>query len=229
MNTKADIHEMRTTLRGPSAPLAAIVTWPQDGARDQGVLICSPSPLLGGDMENNVTQALARAIAIAGFPALRFDYRNAGKSGDATGGLPRAQWWHEREESGDLDCAVDDAVTALAGAVPFFSPQAVVGYSFGGWVAAELAAKNTVSVRGLAAVCPPLGRLDFAALAHRSPAPLIVVATGDELDAPPAAQALRERFPDACVDVLENATHFLLGEEERATDAVCEYLRGALA
>jgi hypothetical protein len=217
-----EFNESRISIPGPAGNLAGMLTWPAGKEPDLGVLICSPSPLLGGDMENNVTEALARTAAMKGYAALRFDYRNAGRSEDSTEGRPRFEWWHAREETRDCEPVLDDAGAALRAARRFFLPVATFGYSFGAWVGWQTAVREELPVH--VAICPPLSRLDFAGMGTRGPEVLLVAAGGDELDPPPPQETLKVRFPDACVLRLCDADHFLLGEEHRAAVPALAFL-----
>ncbi len=220
-----DLHEVRTVVTGPAGRLDVLVTWPSEDPGAVGILVCSPSPLLGGDLENNVTEAIAHRAAAAGLAAVRFDYRNSGASDDTTGGLPRAEWWHELEQDGAFDAVLDDARAVLRYAGRLFRPVSVVGYSFGGWVATRLA-EESAALR-CAAICPPLSRLDFSGLG-RSADTFLAVAGADALDpAPPRAEIVR-RHPGVELLLLDGADHFLLGDEARAVDpALAFVLRGA--
>lgn len=220
-----DVNEMAIRIPGPAGELAGILTWPARDEAERGVLVCSPSPLLGGDMENNVTEAVAHAAARDGLAALRFDYRNAGRSDDATDGLPRFEWWSRREERGELDPALVDAAAALRVARRHFRPVGAIGYSFGAWVGWRTAVRGRLPVA--AAICPPLSKLDFGGMGVLGPSVLLVVAGGDELDPPPDQETLKERFPRACLLRLGGADHFLLGEEHRAAAPALAFLATA--
>ncbi len=217
-------HETRGVVRGPAGSLETLLTWPADGEARDGILICSPSPLLGGDMENNVTEALARAAAARGLAALRWNYRNVGRSHDDTDGQPRFEWWNARQEAGDYGCVLEDAQAALAHAGGLFQVAAVVGYSFGAWIALQLARRN--GLRRVAAVLPPLGRLDFDDLADDSLEVSLVVGGADVLDPPPPECVVRDRFPAARLTYLADCDHFVLGREELAVEPALALLDG---
>jgi len=48
-------------------------------------VVCHPHPLYGGDMRNNVVDALVRALSETGVAAVRFDFRGVGRSGGEHG------------------------------------------------------------------------------------------------------------------------------------------------
>ena len=132
-----------------------VVVSSRDGIRLQGILhgaggghlrpaavICHPHPLGGGTMHNGVVVSVARALEAQGIIALRFNFRGVGSSGgrhdhglgeqdDVAGGL---DWLAGRQD-------VDPGRVAL------------VGYSFGSWVA-SLVAQVEAQVAALAVICP---------------------------------------------------------------------------
>ena len=221
MSAVEALHERTWPLAGPDGPLHAVMSWPTDREPTHGVLVCPPSPLLGGDLENNVTQALARAAAARGLAALRFDYRNAGRSGGDTGGLPRSEWWHRRTVTHDIQPVIDDARCALAALEGFVPVRLVVGYSFGGIVAALLAAER--SDMRVAMICPPLGLHPVPELAQIAERTLIVLAENDEIAPPPRRESLEESHAALRVVRLHAADHFLLDEELAAVEPILDW------
>lgn len=219
---RSGFQEVRRFERGAAGPLECLLTWPARGEPRAGIVVFSPSPLLGGDMENNVTEALAHGAAARGFAALRVNYRNVGRSGGDTGGLPRFEWWHALRESGDFTPALEDARTALAAAAREFEVVALTGYSFGAWIAASLV-DDGATLR-IGAVAPPLRHHDFRVLESTAVQGVLVVAGSDQLDPPPPAAEIRARFPHLAVHVVADADHFLLDRETEAADPVLDAL-----
>ncbi|WP_397451435.1 alpha/beta hydrolase [Pseudomonas sp. NA-150] len=88
-------------------------------------LICHPNPVQGGTMLNKVVSTLQRTARDAGFITLRFNYRGVGTSagthdmgtGEVDDAEAAAQWL--RDKHPDL-------------------PMALLGFSFGGFIAATL-------------------------------------------------------------------------------------------
>jgi len=178
------------------------------GAGRDGILVCPPSPLLGGDLDNNVVRALAGAAAAAGWPVARFNYRGVGASLPA-GPLPRYEYWRAVLGRGDLGPAIADGREALARSRRLFRPVAIWGYSLGAAVALALACADAPEA-ALALVGPPLGAHDMGALRTRSHPALVVFAAADELEPVPADLA---RFAPHTVRVLAGADHFFRGRE----------------
>jgi len=176
-------------------------------------------------MENNVTEALAREAAQRGLAALRVNYRNTGAVEGDTGRLPRFEWWNDLEVRNDYTPVLEDARTAISLARRTFELVAVLGYSFGGWVAARAALEGGIAT--CAAVCPPLGRLDFEALTDARLETMLVFAGRDGLDVPPSPVEARARFPRARILHLDEADHFLLGEEADVARSVLAFVQAS--
>src|SRR5262245_31331987 len=132
----------------PERPLRA---WLEtaDAETRAGAVVCHPHPQYGGDMDNAVVVALARRLARDGIVALRFDF------GPFSGG---------DEEVNDARVALD----ALARHLPPGAPRALVGYSFGAWVALRAASEGAPAAR-IVAVGPPLAFLEWGFLAALAP------------------------------------------------------------
>jgi uncharacterized protein len=105
-----------------------------------GALILHPHPLYGGDMYNNVVEAMVEACGQAGWASLRVNFRGVGRSsGSHAGGVG---------EQDDTAAAWD----WLAGRAP--GPKVVMGYSFGALVGA-MAAQRLAGLGGAVWVSPP--------------------------------------------------------------------------
>ena len=71
---------MEEAVRIPAGPLTLEgLLGRRPGA--EGVVVTHPHPLYGGDMHNDVVEALVDAYARAGFTTLRFNFRGTGGSG----------------------------------------------------------------------------------------------------------------------------------------------------
>jgi hypothetical protein len=111
-------------LQGPAGVLECAL----DGAQDAPglALLCHPHPLHGGTMQHKVVQTLARAFVQLGWRVVRFNYRGVGQSEGA--------WDAGRGE-------VDDAMSVLESLRAPGQPLALAGFSFGSYVASQVAAR----------------------------------------------------------------------------------------
>ncbi|TBU73232.1 alpha/beta hydrolase [Phytopseudomonas daroniae] len=120
------IRETPVMIDGPSGQLEALSL---EAAEARGVaLICHPNPVQGGTMLNKVVSTLQRTARDAGYHTLRFNYRGVGASAGS----------HDMG-SGEVDDA--EAVAHwLRERYPEL-PLTLLGFSFGGFVAASLGAR----------------------------------------------------------------------------------------
>lgn len=117
------MRETPVLIDGPVGQLEALYL-DLEGARGLA-LICHPNPVQGGTMLNKVVSTLQRTARDAGLITLRFNYRGVGASagthdmgsGEIDDAEAAAQWL--REQHPDL-------------------PMTLLGFSFGGFVAASL-------------------------------------------------------------------------------------------
>ncbi|GIW42180.1 MAG: alpha/beta hydrolase [Candidatus Binatia bacterium] len=171
-------------------------------------VVCHPHPLYGGDRNNNVVVALARALCESGASALRFDFRGAGGSQGA---------WSGGEGE------YRDVLAALAfqrNRHPDL-PLWLAGYSFGAALCAR-AAREDRSVARLVLVAPPLSVVAVPS-AEKVPT-LLVVGDSDSFCAVEAARAYCTGKDVTELVVLSGADHFFRGYEGEIEHAVKKWL-----
>lgn len=142
--------EIPMLIDGPVGQLESLY---QEVPDAQGVvLICHPNPVQGGTMLNKVVSTLQRTARDAGLITLRFNYRGVGASAG----------------SHDLGTGeVDDAQAAadwLRDKHPGL-PLTLLGFSFGGFVAAALGGRleaEGVTLKHLFMIAPAVMRLGGA-------------------------------------------------------------------
>ncbi|MFJ4371886.1 alpha/beta hydrolase [Pseudomonas japonica] len=128
------------------------------------VLICHPNPVQGGTMLNKVVSTLQRTARDAGLITLRFNYRGVGASAGS----------HDME-TGEVDDA-QAAAAWLRDKHPEL-PLTLLGFSFGGFVAAALGGRlesQGVTLKHLFMVAPAVRRLNATEVAPRN-APLTII------------------------------------------------------
>ncbi len=131
----------RLFLEGPAGRLAATLERPAAPPRG-AVLHLHPHPLGGGTRRNNVVRYGALGSLEAGCAALRLDFRGAGES--------EGRHDQGRGEPLDAAAALEDLAARFPG-VPLF----LWGYSFGAYVALELAPSWEGRLAGVLAVAFP--------------------------------------------------------------------------
>ena len=166
--------------------LAADLAEP-DGPVRGAVVVCHPHPLYGGNRHNMVVDAVFRALPATGFRALRFDFR--AEHGDGVA------------ETADVVAAID----ALTAGQPDASPVFVVGYSFGAAVALRTVDPR---IRAVVAIAPPLPTMPV----DPPTVPVLVLTPRHDQYCPPdVAESIVATWPDAEIDIVESADHFLAG------------------
>ncbi len=117
------MRETPVLIDGPVGQLEALYL---DHPEPRGLaLICHPNPVQGGTMLNKVVSTLQRTARDAGLITLRFNYRGVGASAGT----------HDMS-TGEVDDA-EAAATWLREKHPDL-PITLLGFSFGGYVAASL-------------------------------------------------------------------------------------------
>jgi alpha/beta superfamily hydrolase len=174
-----------------------------------GAVLCHPHPQYGGDRFNNVVSALYDALPAAGIASLRFDFR--AEFGEGVG------------ERLDAQAAVDRLVAAV-GDVPI----AVVGYSFGAWVALGLI---DVRIAALVAVAPPLAAM--AATPPPAVPTLVLTPAHDQFSPPAATEPIIAGWRSGGAEhvefeVVEMADHFLAGRTAAVAQRAAAWLTGQL-
>ena len=180
------------------------------GAR-AGLVVCHPHPLYGGDMDNPV---VVRAVEVAheeGIGTLRFNFRGVGGSTGV----------HAQGEGEQADLRAVMARMRLQ-----LSPgckMAILGYSFGAWIAALVAAGESIDALGL--IAPPIAMIEFGPLADRNQDILLAAGTRDTYCPAPALQAMTDRTPGARAVIVDGADHFFFGKLFPLGEAIREWAR----
>ncbi|MFA7347849.1 MAG: hypothetical protein WCZ86_08830 [Desulfurivibrionaceae bacterium] len=216
----AECHRLAVSIPVPEGMLEGEL-WYTDGEPSQvGVLLCPPHPLLAGNMENNVVQAVASRCAGLGLPVLLFNYRGVGKSFRPEPDLPLFEYWNRLDQEGTFAPVISDSRAVMAFCRRYFQRVHLVGYSFGAFIALDLVEENPLSFTGIA---PPLAERDFSRLSTLSLPGLLITAAGDILLKEQTDLALPPSFQRI---VLEETDHFFLGREEEVAQAVGGFIAG---
>ena len=176
-------------------------------------VICHPHPQGGGTLDNKVVQTLARSFLEVGWATLRFNFRGVGES-DGT--------WDEGR--GELEDAL--AVVRAARARPELAslPLALAGFSFGGFIAAEVA-------RSLGELDPPHRFVLVAPSTQKQEVPPVpagsIIIHGDVDELVPLEATLAWARPQSLpVIVFPGVGHFFHGQLGLLKTVVVRELRG---
>jgi len=177
-----------------------------------GVAVAHPHPQYGGDMYNNVVNALCQAANSVGAAALRFNFRGVGGS------------------EGSFDNGVGEQ-RDLAGALEYMrglpeidaSRVAAAGYSFGALVVLRCG-DGRDDLSAVVAVSNPTQRGPKVELYLQSPV-LFVTGDRDEYCDSVLLTEYREQMgDDVMVVVHEGVDHFWWGSDDRLIETVSEFL-----
>jgi len=197
-------------IQGRSVQLEAHLREPKEGLRGAAV-VCHPHPVYGGTMDNRVVYRSAKAAAAAGFAALRFNFRGAGRStgqfdqglGEKDDAAAAIRWLEERYP--DLDIVV-------------------IGYSFGAWVGLR-AGCPLPRVKALIGLGLPLNMYDFEFLISYQKPALYIVGTLDEFCSGENLDRFASRLPDAAtVRRIDGSDHFFDGHIETIQSLITGFL-----
>jgi uncharacterized protein len=190
-----NLHTRRLQQAGPAGQLDLAIDDPVDQALRGVAVICHPHPQHGGTMDNKVAQTLARAFVSLGYRAVRFNFRGVGGSGGV---------WDDGHGE------VDDALAVIAAQRDPVLPLALAGFSFGGYVASQAAARlaHSAPVERLLLVGPACVNFPVAAVS-----PTTVVIHGEADEVVPLAATLDWARPQSLpVIVVPGVGHFFHGQ-----------------
>ena len=185
----------RTSITGPAGSIDCAIDPPVHGAARGLAVICHPHPLHGGTLDNKVAQTLARTLVALGYASVRFNFRGVGASG--------GHWDHGVGE-------VDDALAVVGAHRAPGQPLVLGGFSFGGYVASQAAARLPAGERAerLVLVGPAVQTFAMAPV----PADTLVI-HGEADEVVPLAAVFDWARPQSLpVTVVPGAGHFFHGQ-----------------
>lgn len=195
---------------GPDGPLEVAIDRP--GHTPHGVAVLAhPHPLHGGSLTNKVVQTLARAHVLAGWTAVRFNFRGVGRSGGVYD-----------EGRGELD----DLLAVVAAQAPQ-GPLCLAGFSFGAFVTSHAAARLHAerALHHLVLVGTAASRFEMAPVPAELHARTLVI-HGEQDDTVPLAAVMDWARPQTLpVLVVPGGAHFFHGQLPLLRDLVVRHLR----
>lgn len=204
--------EERITLPGPVGGLEALLH--REPGADTVAVICHPHPLHGGAMQNKVVHTLQRAARDLGAHTLRFNFRGVGKSaGDYAEGAG---------ETEDCLAAIDWVQRELC-----VSKVWLLGFSFGGFVAAAAATRLAHWPERLLLVAPSVERMPFADLLPLAGPASVFVPEDDDVVSPDAMRELLAGEEGVTLQEFAAAGHFFHGQLVELKAAAEAVLQGA--
>jgi alpha/beta superfamily hydrolase len=177
---------------------------------DKGVIISHPHPQHGGDMHNQVVEAVCMVYQEKGYGTLRFNFRGVGQS------------------EGEYDEGIseqDDVEAALVYFADLGKKELdLVGYSFGSWVNA-LGLNKYKKVKRVIMISPPVDLLDFSSLRYNPKIKLVITGSEDEIA---DWKSIKKMIPswnrEAALRVIKGADHFYWGKTGELEEIIREFL-----
>lgn len=199
------------TISGPAGLLELAIDRPESAARGAAV-IAHPHPLHGGTLTNKVVQTLARACVLAGWTAVRFNFRGVGAS--------EGVYDEGRGELDDLLAVV--AAQSGEGAL------CLAGFSFGAFVTSHAAARLHASrdIQHVVLIGTAASRFDVAPVPAELHGRTLVV-HGEQDDTVPLSSVMDWARPQVLpVMVVPGGGHFFHGQLPMLRELVLRHLRG---
>ncbi len=161
-------------------------------AGHKGVIVTHPHPLYGGDMYNDVVEALVRVYKQSGYTTLRFNFRSVENRRDYDNGIGEQQ-----DVLAALSYLLNSGITEID----------LAGYSFGTWINAKVGCK--ASIENMVMVSPPAGFMKFEPLSPLPCLKLVITGSKDDMAPPEMLRTMMPIWnPQAAFEVIEGADHF---------------------
>ena len=197
---------------GVVGDLEMMTTHPSMSGLPYVAVICHPHPQYQGTMHNKVVTTLARAV-MSVMPTVRFNFRGVQKSmGEYADGIG---------EQADLQAVLDWVQTVLP-----HHRLLLMGFSFGGYVAASVANRRH-DIDYLCTVAPALRMGDFSKMISVSCPWFVVYGDQDEVVSVSELADLVAHPPTAHLhgEVIAGASHFFHGQLLQLQQVVTSHLQ----
>ncbi|MBQ0919684.1 MAG: alpha/beta fold hydrolase [Hydrogenophaga sp.] len=195
---------------GPAGVLEVAIDRPSGDPVGVAVL-AHPHPLHGGTLSNKVVQTLARACVLAGWTAVRFNFRGVGRS--------EGTYDEGRGELADLLSVIEAQAPS--------GPLCLAGFSFGAFVTSHAASQLQAQreIRRLVLVGTAASRFEVAPVpAELHPRTLVI--HGEQDDTVPLASVMAWARPQVLpVLVVPGGGHFFHGQLPLLRELVLRHLR----
>ncbi len=195
---------------GPAGELEVAIDRPV-GQSVGTAVIAHPHPLHGGTLTNKVVQTLARAAVLAGYTAVRFNFRGVGQSAGV----------HDNGQ-GELD----DLLSVVEAQAPN-GPLCLAGFSFGAFVTTHAVQRLHLNrdIRHVVLVGAAASRFQVATIPPELHVRALVV-HGEQDDTVPLSSVMDWARPQVLpVLVVPAGGHFFHGQLPMLRDRVLHHLQ----
>ncbi|UCF85394.1 MAG: alpha/beta hydrolase [Desulfobacteraceae bacterium] len=177
---------------------------------EKAVIVTHPHPLYGGEMNNNVVEAVLQAYREKGYTTLRFNFRGVGQSGG----------------SFDEGIGEQEDVRAALSHLSELGKSSIdlAGYSFGAWVNA-LGLKGFDDAKRVIMVSPPVNFIDFSFLDYNAKIQLVIAGSKDDIGPPGMIEPMLATWnPEVGYKIIQGADHFYWGKTDEIKKIVRAFL-----
>ena len=177
---------------------------------ERGVVVTHPHPLYGGDMHNNVVEAIVQAYREKGYSTLRFNFRGVGRS----------------EGAYDNGIGEQEDVRAALLHLSDLGKKHIhlTGYSFGAWVNV-LGLGALEQVEKMIMVSPPVDFIDFSFLTYDPKIQLVIAGTNDDIAGLKGIEKMLPLWnPEADLRIITGADHLFSGKIGELKSIICAFL-----
>ncbi len=203
----------------PSADLVleGVLAYPTDQEPTIALLLLTPHPHMGGRMNNNVIEHMARRAAEDGALTLRFNYHGVGNStSHITGDAALYKHWDDMEKEQRYEELLPDAhaaLTYLRHCAGNQLPVVILGYSLGAILVGMLA--NNEVCHQLIAIAPPNAKATLRDFDHCTVPKLFIAGDNDFAFDKEAFLNLFEGYPSPKSFIeMTDTDHFFRKQEE---------------
>ena len=206
--------ETRANILCDDIMLEGILSRPDGDGIYASIVICHPHPLYGGDMYNNVVEAVCQELENRSIVALRFNFRGVGNSNgsadDSSGNI------------NDIGAAIDYLLT-VNGVDP--GRIGLVGYSYGGAMVLRYA-PNDERVRAIASISPAMTPVDSDPILKYNKPKYFISGERDEVVTLNKFKYLVDKVPDPkSYRIAAGVDHFWAGHEDVMAEDVVSFLQ----
>lgn len=224
MNTTPDILEELVRIPVADSTIVGQLSYRSEDRPIAAALIAGAHPLLGGNMQNNVTTILRQRLAARGVLTMTFEYRNDPQlRGAEEWAALVTEFWRSNhvpvEKDWRFDCKI--AFEYLRDMISV--PTILAGYSFGCWSIAELA--NSPGVEACVCISPNPDEHELVGFCNVK-SPLLVIGSDNDFSCPyqhllnwyDGLQGVKQ------FECLPAAEHFFRGREDQVASLVTGFL-----
>jgi alpha/beta superfamily hydrolase len=216
---KAELFTVDVMIPGICGNLEGRLLYSREEEAEAGMIICPPHPLLAGNMDNNVVQAVAQRMA-ASMPVLLFNYPAVGKSYKPRPELPLFEYWNGLDQGSDYGMIIEEVRQVIAWSAGYFRRLHLVGYSFGAHMALSALVPQAQAL-SYTAIAPPLAEYDFTSMQSMTLPACLIMAEADGLLAASATAPMSNGISRTTI---KGADHFFLKREAEVADLVAEFI-----